>query len=201
MTMKEIAFIIFSTMVFQAANAQGDAAAGRSKAAVCAACHGPDGNSVTPEWPKIAGQHPGYIVKQLADFKSGARRNSTMSPIAASLSDQDIADLSVFYAAQQRTQGLADPEFIKAGARLYRGGNVDNGVPACMACHGPRGAGNPAAGFPALNDQHASYTAAQLRAYKSGERSNDKEEMMRIIAKRLTDTEIQATSSYIDGLH
>ena len=199
MAMKEIALIIF--MVFQAAHAQGDTAAGRSKAAVCAACHGPDGNSVTPEWPKIAGQHPGYIVKQLADFKSGARRDPTMSPIAASLSDQDIADLSIFYAAQERTQGLADPEFVKAGARLYRGGNVDSGVPACMACHGPRGAGNPAAGFPALNGQHASYTAAELRAYKSGERSNDEKEMMRIIAKRLTDTEIQAVSSYIDGLH
>jgi cytochrome c553 len=201
MTMKEIAFIIFSIMVFQAANAQGNAAAGRSKAAVCAACHGPDGNSVTPEWPKIAGQHPGYIIKQLTDFKSGARRDPTMSPIAASLSDQDIADLSIFYAAQERTQGLADPEFVKAGARLYRGGNVDNGVPACMACHGPRGAGNPAAGFPALNGQHASYTAAQLGAYKSGKRGNDEKEMMRTIAKRLTDTEIQAVSSYIDGLH
>lgn len=185
----------------QGVQAQGDAASGQSKATVCAACHGPDGNSPNPEWPKLAGQHPGYIIKQLADFKSGARKNPTMNSVAASLSDQDMADLSVFYAAEEPVQGLADPEYVEAGARLYRGGNVETGVPACMACHSPTGGGNPVAGFPALSGQHAGYTTIQLRAYKSGERANDQGEIMRTIAKRLTEAEIEAVSSYLDGLH
>ncbi len=201
MDMKKIAVIVFSTVIFQVAQAQGDAAAGQSKAAVCVACHGLDGNSPNPEWPKLAGQHPGYIVKQLVDFKSGARNNPTMNSIAASLSDQDIDDLSAFYAAQEPTQGLADPELVKAGAKLYRGGNIETGVPACMACHSPTGAGNPAAGFPMLGGQHASYTAAQLRAYRLGERANDQGEIMRTLSKRLTEAEIEAVSSYLDGLH
>ena len=199
--MKKIVLIVLSMVVFQAVQAQGDVASGQAKAAVCAACHGPEGNSPNPEWPKLAGQHPSYTVKQLADFKSGARSNPTMNSIAASLSEQDMADLSVFYAAQERTQGLADPELVKTGAKVYRGGNLETGVPACMACHSPTGVGNTAAGFPALGGQHARYTATQLQAYSAGERANDKGEIMRTIAKRMTKTEIEAVSSYVDGLH
>ena len=199
--MKKVTFIVLSAIMIQLVQAEGDAASGQSKAAVCAACHGPEGNSINPEWPKLAGQHPSYIVKQLADFRSGARKNPTMNSMATSLNDQDMADLSVFYAAQERTQGLADPQHVEAGARLYRGGNVETGVPACMSCHSPTGAGNPAAGFPALSGQHANYTAVQLRAYRSGERINDKGEIMRTIARRLTEAEIETVSSYLNGLH
>jgi cytochrome c553 len=201
--MKKILLAIVSTiiMTFQVIQAQGDAEAGKTKAEVCATCHGPAGNSVTPEWPKLAGQHAAYIGKQLSDFKSGVRKNPTMSPMAAPLSEQDMADLGTFYAAQNRTTDSADPELVKAGEKLYRGGNSETGVPACMACHGPAGAGNPAAGFPALSGQHAAYTAIQLQAYKSGERTNDKAGMMRTIAGRMSDAEIKAVSSYIAGLH
>ena len=189
--------VVISNITF----GEGAAEAGKTKAATCAACHGPDGNSTTPEWPKLAGQHGAYLAKQLKDFKSGVRKNPVMSPMASPLGDQDIEDLSAFYSAQKSTPGSADPKYVKAGEQLYRGGNAETGVPACMACHGPAGSGNPAAGYPALRGQHAAYTATQLRALKSGERSNDANSVMRTIAAKMTEPEIEAVASYIEGLH
>ncbi len=179
----------------------GDAAAGGAKAAMCAACHGERGNAQTPEWPKLAGQHPGYLVKQLADFKSGARGNPVMGPMAEPLTEQDMADLAAFFSTQSTVIGEARPELLSVGQRLYRGGDAHKGVPACMACHGPAGSGNPAAGYPALAGQHAAYTKAQLYAYRSGERHNDHAKMMQTVASRLSDADIEAVSSYISGLH
>lgn len=179
----------------------GDPAAGQSKSAVCATCHGGTGNSLAPEWPKLAGQHAEYLVKQLLDLKSGARKSPVMGPMAEPLGEADIADLAAYYAGQSLELGAADADLVKTGERLYRAGNRDRGLPACMACHGPAGTGNPAAGFPLLGGQHAAYTAIQLRAYRSGERNNDRAAMMRQISSRITDAEIEAVSSYIQGLY
>ena len=192
-----VAFLVVA-VVLAAADVRADAAAGEAKAAVCAACHGERGNSRNPEWPKLAGQHPNYLAQQLRDFKSGARKNEVMSPIAAPLSEADIADIAEFYSVQKREMGMADPGLVEAGERLYRGGNATTGVPACMACHGPAGAGNPAAGFPALSSQHAAYTRNQLRAYRSSERKTG--QTMQAIAAKMSESEIEAVASYIEGL-
>lgn len=180
--------------------AAGDASAGKAKANTCAGCHGADGNSANPEWPKLAGQHPGYLVKQLQEFKAGDRENATMAPMAAPLSEQDMQDLAAYYAAQEIQHGQADPELVELGEQIYRGGNKASGVSACMACHGPAGKGNPAANFPALAGQHATYTEIQLKAFRSGARANDYGSMMRNVAARMTDAEIKAVASYIQGL-
>ncbi|MDQ2695870.1 MAG: cytochrome c4 [Pseudomonadota bacterium] len=180
--------------------AAGDPAAGKDKAAACAACHGADGNSASGQWPKLAGQHADYLVKQLQNFKSGDRVNATMNGMAAPLSDQDIEDLAAYFASQQPTRGEANPELVEVGQQLFRGGNLANGVPACMACHGANGAGNPAAKFPALAGQHAEYTASQLQAFRALQRANDAGQMMRNIAQKMTDQEIQAVASYVQGL-
>lgn len=160
-----------------------------------------DGNSLNPEWPSLAGQHPGYLLKSLQSFKSGARQNVLMSGMAMPLTDDDMADLAAFFSAQKRAGGVADPALLSPGERLFRGGNKETGVPACLACHGPTGQGNPAAGWPAIAGQHASYTAAQLRAYRARERVTDGDtQMMRNVAATLTDDEIKAVASYIQGL-
>ncbi|MGH8604127.1 MAG: c-type cytochrome [Gammaproteobacteria bacterium] len=182
--------------------AQGDVEAGKAKSAVCAACHGPDGNSLAPQWPKLAGQHAAYLEKQLADFKGGKRSDPAMGPVAASLSDDEIPDLAAYYAQQEIAVGKAAKEHVVLGRQVYHGGVQSSGVPACMACHGPSGKGNAAAGFPALRGQHAEYTEKQLQAYASGQRSNDGEgAIMRDIAARLSSKEMQAVASYIQGLH
>ncbi len=180
--------------------AAGDAAAGQAKAAACAACHGPDGNSVNPEWPKLAGQNPDYIVKQLQDFKAGVRQNPLMSPMAAPLSDQDVLDLAAFFSSQKTQLGEADPNLVAAGQKVYRGGNVASGVAACAACHSPTGVGNPAAKFPRVSGQQAAYVAKQLQDFKTGARTNDAGQMMRNIASKMTNEEIQAVASYVQGL-
>lgn len=192
-----IAFLVVA-VVLAAADVRADAAAGEAKAAVCAACHGERGNSRNPEWPKLAGQHPNYLAQQLRDFKSGTRKNEVMSPMAAPLSEADIADIAEFYSVQKREMGMADPGLVEAGERLYRGGKTSTGVPACMACHGPAGAGNPAAGFPALSSQHAAYTRNQLRAYRSSKRKTG--QTMQAIAAKMSESEIEAVASYIEGL-
>ena len=154
--------VLFS---FQAL-AQGDAAAGQAKSAICAACHGVDGNSAVPNWPKLAGQHPNYMTRQVALIKSGARPVPEMAGIVPGLSDQDIEDLSAYFADQQASGGVADESKVKLGELVYRAGNADTGVPACMACHGPAGEGNPLAGYPALAGQHAVYTASMLNKFR-----------------------------------
>ena len=186
---------------FGNAQAAGDAEAGKAKSATCAACHGPDGNSVAPNFPKLAGQHAAYIAKQLAEYKSGERKNATMNGMAAPLSEQDMADLAAFYAAQEVKVGQAAEDKVALGESLYRAGNAASGVAACAACHEPTGIGNPMANFPSLSGQHAEYTATQLKYFRSGERANDAGAMMRGVAGKMTDAEIEAVSQYIQGLH
>ncbi len=183
------------------AQAQGDPQAGKAKSAVCAACHGADGNSSNPVWPKLAGQAREYLAKQLHDFKSGTRKNPNMSPMAAPLSEADIDDLASYFSLQQRKPGSADKALVARGEQLYRGGDLDKGMPACAACHSPTGAGNPAARYPALSGQHADYTRLQLEAFRKGTRGNDPGGMMRSVAAKLTEDQIKALSSYISGLH
>jgi len=181
--------------------AGGDATAGKEKSATCAGCHGMDGNSANPEWPKLAGQGDHYLSKQLQDFKGGVRKNATMAPMVAALGEQDMADLSAFYSSQAVQVGNADEKLVELGQKIYRGGNPASGVSACIGCHGPSGAGNPAASFPSLSGQHAKYVENQLNTFKSGERSNDAGKMMRTIASKMTEQEIKAVASYVQGLH
>lgn len=183
------------------AHAAGSASAGQGKAAVCAACHGMDGNSMVPMWPSLAGQHEQYISKQLMDFKSGARKDDTMTGMAAPLSDQDVADLAAWYASQKHTIGSANAEKAAPGEQLYRAGDAGKGLAACMACHGPNGSGNPAAKFPALAGQHVTYTVKALKDFRDGKRSNDPANMMRDVAGKMTDAQIEAVAEYIAGLH
>jgi cytochrome c553 len=178
--------------------AQGDIAAGKQKAAQCAACHGADGNSTNPEWPKLAGLGQQYIVKELKAFKSGERKNPLMTPQAQGLSEQDMQDLGAFYASLTMQPGGADEQLVRAGEQIYRGGIPAKGVPACAACHGPTGAGNAPAGYPRIGGQHAVYMSQELAAYRSGERQGP---MMNDIASQLTDDEIRAVASYASGLY
>ena len=180
----------------------GDPAAGEAKAALCVSCHGPAGNSVVPEWPKLAGQHPKYTAKQIRDFKAGETRSDpVMAPMIAGLSDQDIEDIAAYYAVQSSTGGYASEELHALGERIYRGGNMESGVPACIACHGPRGTGNDLAGFPRLAGQHVAYTAKQLEDWRIGSRTNDPNGMMADAVRYLTPMEAKAVSEYIAGLY
>lgn len=195
--------IIISLTLLLAAPVQaaGNAAAGEQKAGVCVACHGPNGNSFNPIWPKLAGQGAGYIAKQLADFKSGARKDPIMSGQAVALSSQDMANLAAYFTKQKISPASADKSKLTLGQNIYRGGNKEKGVAACMGCHGPSGAGNPAAKFPALGSQQSAYVVKAMKDFRSGARSNDPSKMMRNIAIRMTDKEIEAVASYIAGLH
>jgi cytochrome c553 len=187
---------------FGSPRAAGNVEAGKEKSAVCAACHGADGNSVNPAWPNLAGQNAGYIVKQLTYFKDGERVNETMKGIASNLSEQDREDLAAYFSSQKVKIGAADPALVELGQKLYRSGNASSGVAPCMGCHGPDGAGNPAANYPALRGQHAQYVENQLRGFASGQRQNENaRKMMQILASRMTDREIRAVASYIQGLH
>jgi len=182
--------------------AAGDATAGKAKAAVCSSCHGPNGNSMNPVWPKLAGQHASYIAKQLADFKAGKTRNDPlMAGQVAALSNQDMADLGAYFAKQKVSAAGADESLVQLGEKIFRAGNKATGVSACMACHGPTGSGNPAASFPSLQGQHAAYTEKALNDFKSGVRTNDAGKMMRNVTALMTEKEIKAVSSYIQGLH
>lgn len=183
----------------------GDASAGEAKAGVCAACHGPAGNSVNPEWPKLAGQHAGYTFEQLRAFKLPAaespRFNAIMHGQAQPLSEQDMKDLAAYFAAQTMEIGAADPALVEKGERIYRGGIPQKNVPACIACHGPAGDGNAATGYPKVGGQHAVYIVNQLKLYATGERRTDQNQMMRNIAAAMSEDEMQAVASYIQGLY
>jgi len=193
---------LLTSFVLNPVYAVGDAEAGKTKSASCAACHSADGNSVNPEWPKLAGQHAGYLAKQLHYFTDGERENSVMSGMAAGLSEQDREDLGAYYASQQVKIGTADPELVEFGQKIYRSGNAESGVAPCMGCHGPNGAGNPAANYPALRGQHAKYVEIQLRGFANGKRVNENaKKMMQILSSRMTEREIRAVASYIQGLH
>ena len=200
---KVLTFVLTGLAISVAASAWaegGNAEAGKTKSATCAACHGADGNSVNPEWPKLAGQHPSYIAKHLANFKEDARVNPSMSPMAKPLSEQDMADLAAYFSSQAAKPGEADQTKVALGEQMYKGGNNATGVAACAACHGPTGAGNPASNFPSLSGQHATYIKNQLNAFRKGERANDAGKMMRNVAAKMTDAEIEAVAEYIAGL-
>ena len=181
--------------------AEGDAAAGQAKSALCGSCHGVDGNSLMAMNPKLAGQSVRYMVKQLQEFKSGARESAIMASMVLSLSDQDMEDIAAWYSSQQPTIQGANPESIELAERLYRGGNSEIAVAACSACHSPTGKGNAPAGFPLLSGQHAEYTLQQLKNFRSGARQNDGSAMMRTVVERLTDKELEALASYVSGLN
>lgn len=185
-----------------AQGAAGSFVAGQSKSAVCAACHGIDGNSITAEWPSLAGQHAAYVIRQLRAFQSGEREDVLMSSFAASLTEEDMRDLAAYYEAQVIIPGGADPTLVALGERIYRSGLPDRGVAACIACHGPTGKGNPLAAYPFIQGQHATYTVNTLRAYAAGTRRSDTSvnQMMRTVAARLQDDELQAVASYVQGL-
>ena len=178
----------------------GDATAGAQKAAICGACHGATGSSINPEWPNLAGQHESYIVAQLQSFKQATRDNPLMMPNAALLSDQDMQDLGAHFASQTPVGLEADPSNYKAGEKLYRGGDPERKLPACIACHGPQGKGNGPARYPALRAQHAVYTYNQLKAFAEGRRRTPGNDIMKVVAGRLTDDEMRALASYTQGL-
>ncbi|MGD8408265.1 MAG: c-type cytochrome [Thiohalophilus sp.] len=202
MKYKTLVSILAVSLFASAAHAAGDAKAGESKAQACAACHGANGNSTVANFPKLAGQHAGYIVKQLADFKKGeSRSNPIMAGQVANLSEQDMEDLGAYYAKQSASMGQADEKLAAFGEKLYRGGNMEKGLTACIACHGPTGTGNPAAKFPLLSGQHTDYLVKTLKDFRDGNRSNDPNGMMRDIAGKMSDDEIMAVASYISGLH
>ena len=172
------------------------------KAALCTACHGVQGNSTNPDWPNIAGQHSSYLKKQLLDYKKGKTRTApTMTAIVAGLSDKDIEDLSRFYAGLPRGTGTVPIKYLKRGEALYRGGDLEKQITACVACHGPNGLGNKEAGFPALSGQHASYLRLQLEAFKNKARLNDYNAIMRDISLRMDKDDMEAVAFYMQGLY
>jgi cytochrome c553 len=180
----------------------GDAAAGRTKAATCAACHGVDGNSVTPGWPSLAGQSETYIVRQLRSYRDKQRPDVGMQNFATTLSEQDMHDIGAYFSTQTLLPKGADPALVELGQSIYRGGVPERGIAACIACHGPGGHGNPLAGWPRINSQHSAYLQKTLNEYASGVRTSDadKNQMMRNVAELLLEDEIVALASYIQGL-
>jgi len=213
---KTVIIFVSIVLVTLSANslASGDAEAGQTKSATCMACHGLAGNSTMPNFPKLAGQGEGYILKQLQEFKSGARNNAIMAGVVAILSEQDMMDIAAYYSTQtiSENSAKANEETIELGRKIYLGGKKDTQTTACIACHGPKGLGIPSAKFPALGAQHAEYTVSQLKAYRQYSineqtgsddlaRDNDYEGMMRNVARGLTTVEIEALAQYIAGLH
>ena len=204
--MKTLASVLLSALLTTAAfateapkAAKPDAAAGEAKyTALCASCHGADGNSGSPEYPKLAGQHPEYLAKQLYEFKSGKRANAIMSGMAATLSDEDVKNVTYWLSTQKAKLGFAkDKENISLGERIYRGGVADRQIAACAGCHAPNGSGIPSQ-YPRLSGQHADYITSQLSAFRGGVRNNNLQ--MTQVAAKLSDREIKAVSDYIAGL-
>ncbi|MEH6455085.1 MAG: c-type cytochrome [Cocleimonas sp.] len=184
------------------AKKMGDADKGKALSASCAACHGADGNSSNPEWPKLAGQGESYLIKQLTEYRNGKRKNAVMNGMAAAIkSDEDVMHLAAYYANSKAKPGQAkNKDIVAEGESIYRGGIVEAGVAACSACHGPTGSGNPTAKFPKVSGQHAKYSLTQLQYFKSGERNNDTGKMMRNMAKKMSTAQMEAVSEYMAGL-
>jgi cytochrome c553 len=203
---RNCALLVVTVLVAAAVKAdpvvEGSAESGKARSVTCAACHGADGNSANPAWPSLAGQNAPYILKQLEAYKSGSRTDPLMTSQAMPLSEQEMRDLAVYFAGQTPAQkAVAYPESVNKGESLYQGGDAENRVAACLACHGPTGRGNPAAAYPMLKGQHATYTATQLRNYASGQRKSDAPtRVMRDIAGQLDEDDIVAVASYIQGL-
>jgi len=181
----------------------GDATAGQAKAAVCAACHGLDGNPALSQYPKLAGQHESYIVRQVDLFKSHKRNNPVMMGFVMALTEQDMHDIGAYFASKSSLPGVADAKLVARGEALYRGGDARLGVPACMACHGPDGRGNPGAVYPQLAGQWADYLTVKLKDFHNGTTwgDDDRSAVMPAVAKGLSDADIAAVASYIEGLH
>lgn len=196
-----LTLLTFTQTSFAAA---GDINAGKTKSATCAACHGADGNTQVGNWPKLAGLTATYITNQLQAFKKGAqgkRPHDVMTGIASGLSDQDMADLAAYFASLPRQTSAAQPTNLALGKQLYRAGDRKKQIPACSACHGPRGEGNAEANFPALTGQNPDYTIAQLKSFQTGKRTNDYNHIMQDIANNMKDADMQAVANYIAGLH
>ena len=180
----------------------GDVEAGKNASAMCAACHGADGNSAVGNFPKLAAQGEKYLLKQLKDIKSGNRAVVEMTGMLDAMSEQDLENLAAYFASQTMSGGQAKKELVEPGEIIYRTGNPATKVAACTACHGPAGKGVELAAFPALAGQHAQYIEIQLKKFRSGERANDGDSrMMRGVAARMSDKEIEAVASYISGLY
>lgn len=201
MNKRILAIAVLCLAIAGTANAAGDAAAGKEIAATCAGCHGADGKAIAPDYPNLAGQHASYTAKQLTAFRDGERVAALMSPMAAALTDQNILDLAAYYAEMTPILGAADEENLILGQNIYRGGVTSANIAACIGCHGPSGKGNPAAIYPLLSGQNKAYLAAQLKLFRSGERNNDPNEMMRALAHRLSDAEIDALANYASALN
>ena len=204
--MKFLAYLFFLLLAFNLNNHafSSDLSKGKELSASCAACHGDEGISLNPTWPKIAGQNPKYLASQLYEFRKGPdgnRNNAVMYGIAMTLSDDDIENLSAYYASLKSNVGLTQDKYLELGRNIYRGGNMEIKIQACMSCHGPNGQGNYAAAIPMLSGQHAQYTYQQLKNFQASARSNDYNKMMRNIVHRMTDEEIKAVASYIEGLY
>ena len=205
-----LAALAVATLCSPAVEASGNPEAGATKAAVCTACHGPNGNSVNPEWPNLAGQSAAYVTEQLTIFRAGHRNNAVMWPMAIALTDEDIADLAAYFSRQTPAGLEADSATYKAGEALYRGGDRARNIPSCTSCHGPAGLGATSAAYPALRAQHSVYTVKQLLDYQNDQRYRDVNtgeptksrngHMMATIAKRLTEEDMRNLASYIQGL-
>ncbi|MCG6940755.1 MAG: cytochrome c4 [Thiohalocapsa sp.] len=181
----------------------GNAEKGKEKAnQICQACHGMDGNGIPgqPVWPKLAGQHPRYIYKQLMNFKNNERYNIQMTPMAMPLTEDDVKNVAVYFASLPQKPGTADADLVQKGEQIYRSGNPATGVPACSGCHGPTGVGSDLARFPRISGQYSEYIAQTLKLFRASERANDPNGMMRGVAAHMTDDEIAAVASYVEGL-
>lgn len=200
--MKKLALVLIlcsPPVLFAQENPQEPA---QNKSAVCTACHGPQGISMNPEWPNLAGQHEKYFVKQLNDIKEGKLRPvPTMTAIVANLNEQDMDDLAAYYAKMPITEGSTPKKYLQRGEQLYRGGDLNKHIAACIACHGPKGTGNAQAGFPLLSGQNAAYTVMQLQAFKDGKRTNDLNQIMQDISSKMSSEDMEAVAYYIQGLY
>lgn len=198
-------FFICLIFSFTVAKSVAKSSAFESILARCAACHGSDGNaSINKTWPKLAGQNAVYLLKALKDFRIDAkygRKNTLMSSVVSHLSEKEMVAIADYYAELPGTIEVAQADLVPLGQRLYRGGDYIKGIPACLACHGPAGLGNPLAGFPRLSGQHAAYIAEQLKAFREGKRIDDQHQMMSAIAKKMSDADIKALANYISGLY
>ena len=191
------------TPAIVAALKPGDAQAGQGKSGTCAACHGIDGNPSSSQYPKLAGQHESYIVRQIELIKTNKRPSPVMMGFAMTLSAQDMHDIGAFFAAKASLPGVADTKLVARGETLYRGGDKNENVPACMACHGPDGRGNPGSGYPQLAGQYADYVAQKLKDWHDGKSwgDDDRAKVMPMVVKGLSEADIAALASYIEGLH
>jgi cytochrome c553 len=201
-TLLKSVVIVAGIALASGVSAAGDVEAGKNASALCAGCHGADGNSAMPNFPKLAGQGQKYLLKQMNDIKEGKRSVVEMTGMLDGFSAQDLENLAAYFSAQTSTGGQAKKDLVEVGEALYRGGNPATKIAACAACHGPSGKGVELAAFPALSGQHADYIALQLKKFRSGERANDGDtRMMRSVTALMSDKEIEAVASYISGLN